>query len=209
MTSGSTPPLASDAHARVAGRYQLAELLGRGGMAEVYRATDLNSGREVALKRLLPDQATRHAAVAALFEREFHILAELRHPHVIAVYDYGRADDDTPYYTMELLDGGDLRERAPLPWREVCRLMFDVCSALALLHSRRLLHRDITPRNIRCTQTGSAKLIDFGAMSPMSAGGSDVVGTPAFTAPETLQRLALDGRTDLYSVGATLYYALT
>ena len=109
---------------------------------------------------------------------------------------------------MELLDGGDLRERSPLPWRQACELLFDVCSSLALLHSRRLVHRDITPRNVRCTQTGSAKLIDFGAMAPMGASGQ-IVGTPGFMAPEVLQRASLDGRTDLYSLGATLYFALT
>jgi hypothetical protein len=195
---------------RVASRYELHELLGRGGIAEVHRATDLVLGRQVALKQLTVDPlAPGRAQVAALFEREFHTLAQVSHPHVIEVFDYGLFSDGAPFYTMELLDGGDLRERAPLPWREACRVVFDVCSALALLHSRRLLHRDITPRNIRCTQSGIAKLIDFGAMSPMSAGGLDVVGTPAFTAPETLQRLALDARTDLYSLGVTLYFALT
>jgi hypothetical protein len=110
---------------------------------------------------------------------------------------------------MELLDGGDLRDRAPLPWREVCRLLFGVCSSLALLHSRRLLHRDISPRNVRCTRDGQAKLIDFGAMVPMGAGGAQIVGTPAFTPPESVHRAALDGRADLFSLGATLYFALT
>jgi ABC-type transporter Mla MlaB component len=194
----------------IADRYEIVELLGRGGMACVYRAKDLASGREVALKQLVlaPNSADR-AAPTALLEREFQTLAQLRHPHVIAVHDYGLLADNTPYYTMELLDGGDLLDRAPLPWREACRLLFDVCSSLALLHSRRLLHRDITPRNIRCTRDGRAKLIDFGAMAPMSAGGAEVVGTPAFVAPETLHRLALDARTDLFSLGATLYHALT
>ncbi|MEY4580435.1 MAG: hypothetical protein RL701_5138 [Pseudomonadota bacterium] len=191
-------------------RYRLHELLGRGGMACVYRATDLTNGREVALKQLISDRsASTHAGMAALFEREFHTLAQLSHPHVIAVYDYGLDADARLYYTMELLDGGDLRDCAPLPWREVCRLLFDVCSSLALLHSRRLLHRDISPRNIRRTRDGRAKLIDFGAMAPMTAGGASVVGTPAFIAPETLHRLALDARSDLYSLGATLYHALT
>jgi len=179
-------------------------------MACVYRATDRSLSRAVALKQLIVAQVSpEHASAAALFEREFHTLMQLRHPHVIEVYDYGLCTDGTPFYTMELLDGGDLRERTPVPWREACKLAFDVCSALGLLHSRRLLHRDISPRNIRCTQDGRAKLIDFGAMAPMSGGGSEVVGTPAFTAPETLQRLALDARTDLYSLGASLYFALT
>jgi len=191
-------------------RYELHELLGRGGMASVYRATDRNTGRVVALKQLTAaTQSAEHTRVFALFEREFHTLAQLAHPHVIAVYDYGTLPDGSPFYTMELLDGGDLRELAPLPWQKTCGLLFEVCSSLGLLHSRRLLHRDITPRNIRCTSDGRAKLIDFGAMAHMSTGGADVVGTPAFVAPETVHRLALDARTDLYSLGVTFYYTLT
>ncbi|HKP62856.1 MAG TPA: protein kinase [Polyangiales bacterium] len=192
----------------IAERYEVRALLGRGGMSFVYRVRDLVANREVALKQLvLPSSASKNV-VGALFEREFHTLAQLRHPHVIDVYDYGLSDSSS-YYTMELLDGGDLRERAPVPWREACRLFFDVCSSIALLHSRRLLHRDISPRNIRCTHDGHAKLIDFGAMAPMNGGAAEVVGTPPFVAPETVQRLALDARTDLFSLGATLYYALT
>jgi Protein kinase domain/AAA ATPase domain len=191
----------------VAGRYQLLALLGQGGLASVYRAHDPSTGRDVALKQLTAGDASTH--VRALFEREFATLTQLQHPHVIAVYDYGVEPSGLPYYTMELLDGDDLRDCAPLPWRDVCRLLFDVCSSLALLHSRHLLHRDITPRNIRRTQTGHAKLIDFGAMAPMTSGAADIVGTPAFTAPESLHRLALDGRTDLFSFGATMYFALT
>jgi serine/threonine protein kinase len=193
-----------------ANRYELHELLGRGGMASVHRAVDLRLGRQVALKQLTLDPlASEHSHIGALFEREFHTLVQLRHPRVIEVYDYGLGPDGNPFYTMELLDGGDLRESAPVRWRELSKLAFDVCSALALLHSRRLLHRDISPRNVRRTQAGEAKLIDFGALAPMGVGGADVVGTPAFTAPEVLQRLALDARTDLYSLGVTLYYALT
>src|ERR1700743_2513383 len=106
-------------------------------MAMVPRATDRVLGRQVALKQLTLDELAPVAHIA-LFEREFHTLAQLSHPHVIGVVDYCLLVEGAPYYTMELLDGGDPRERAPLPWREVCRLMFDVCSALALLHSRRL-----------------------------------------------------------------------
>ena len=193
----------------VAGRYELLERLGSGGMASVYRARELALGREVALKELtLHATASNRANVIAWFEREFHTLAQLKHPCVISVYDYGISERG-PYYTMELLDGGDIRERMPVPWQKACALFFDVCSSLALLHSRRFVHRDITLRNIRCTLDGRAKLIDFGAMAPIGAGGIQVVGTPAFTAPETVQRLALDGRTDLFSLGATLYAALT
>ena len=191
-------------------RYEINGELGHGGTARVFRATDVVHGREVALKQLiLPKDPEHHESAVARFRGEFYTLAELKHPRVIAVFDYGVRDGSAPFYTMELLDGGDLREQLPVPWRAACRWFFDVCSSLALLHSRRLLHRDISPRNIRCTRDGRAKLIDFGAMTPMLAGGASVVGTPAYIAPESLHGSALDARTDLFSLGATLYNALT
>jgi hypothetical protein len=188
------------------GVYRIEGELGRGGMARVYRAVDDSTGRRLALKQLHIREDLQKSVVA-LFEREFHTLAQLSHPSVIEVYDYGIGEHG-PYYTMELLEGGDVRARAPMPWQQVCRIAFDVCSSLALIHSRRLVHRDITPRNVRCTQAGRAKLIDFGAMVPMGAGGH-VIGTPAFIAPEVVSRSFVDGRADLFSLGATLYYALT
>jgi hypothetical protein len=201
---------AASSERRIANRYLLHHLLGQGGMACVYRATDLANGRVVALKQLtLPDEPAQRAAVSALFEREYHTLAQLQHPRVISVYDYGVVPNHGPYYTMELLDGGDLRDRSPLDWRAACSIAFDVCSSLALLHSRRLLHRDVSPRNIRCTHDGRAKLIDFGAMTPMGTGSGAIVGTPAFTPPEVLQRSALDARSDLFALGASIYFALT
>jgi serine/threonine protein kinase len=206
----SSAPKASDAASALDSRYELLDLLGRGGMASVYRARERVGGREVALKLLMAASGERKKALLGnSFAREFHTLAQLRHPHVIEVYDYGLAGDAAPYYTMELLDGGDLRQLTPVPWERACALFFEVCSSLALLHSRRLVHRDITPVNVRCTRDGRAKLIDFGAMVGMGTGGSAVVGTPAFVAPETLHRLAPDARTDLFSLGATLYFALT
>ena len=193
---------------RIGARYAVESQLGQGGMARVLLVRDTTTGRRLALKQLTPTAAPeKQRELAALFEREFRTLAELSHPRVIAVYDYG-VEDQRPFYTMELLDGGDLVDRSPVPWAEACRVMFEVCSSLALLHSRRLLHRDVSPRNVRCTADGSAKLIDFGAMIPMGH-ARQVVGTPAFVAPEVLHKLALDGRADLYSAGATLYYALT
>jgi hypothetical protein len=177
-------------------------------MATVHEAIDVVSGRRLALKRLLVvEDAQKQRRSLQLFEREFHTLAHLAHPRVVEVYDYG-IDVLGPYYTMELLDGGDLREHSPLPWREACTLLYDVCSSLALLHSRRLVHRDVSPRNVRTTRDGSAKLIDFGALVPMGASGQ-IVGTPPFVPPEVLHRSALDARTDLFSLGATSYFALT
>jgi hypothetical protein len=193
---------------RIGGRYEVITELGRGGMAAVYRARDPGTGRELALKQLLPpSDAGKAREVVALFEREFYTLAQLSHPGVIEVYDFGN-DAGRPYYTMQLLDGGDLSERGPWPYAKACELIAGVCSALSLLHSRRLVHRDISPRNVRCTQAGAAKLIDFGAMAPMGQ-NAQIVGTPSFIAPEVLHQLSLDGRTDLFSLGATLYYAIT
>ncbi|HKU43187.1 MAG TPA: serine/threonine-protein kinase [Polyangiales bacterium] len=193
---------------RIGGRYEVLERLGRGGMAVVYRVRDTSLGGEVALKQLTEATDPRKARDRRLlFEREYSTLAQLSHPSVIEAYDFG-LDPNGPYYTMELLDGGDLLERAPLPWRQVCALFFQVCSSLSLLHARGLVHRDITPRNVRCTRDGRAKLIDFGALGEMGP-GTRTVGTPAFVAPEVLQQTALDARADLYSLGATLYFALT
>ncbi|HEY6558526.1 MAG TPA: protein kinase [Polyangiaceae bacterium] len=192
---------------RIADRFSVRGHLGRGGMATVFRVYDEALKRDVALKQISrgADRGdTRHAT--EMFEREFNTLSSLAHPSIIEVYDYG-VDESGPYYTMELLDGGDLRERSPVPWREACRMLHDVCSSLALLHSRRLVHRDVSPRNIRCTRDGRAKLIDFGAMVPMGPGDS-IVGTPAFVAPEVVHLSQLDARTDLFSFGATLYFAL-
>jgi tetratricopeptide (TPR) repeat protein len=154
-----------------------------------------------------PYAAEARAHAVQLFEREFDTLSQLVHPRIIEVYDYHR-DHQGPYYTMELLDGGDLRERSPVPWREACRLLCDVCSAISLLHSRRLVHRDLTPLNIRCTRAGSAKLFDFGSMTPFGR-SRHVVGTPPFVAPEALHGEIVDAQTDLYALGASAYYALT
>ncbi|HVW29557.1 MAG TPA: protein kinase [Polyangiaceae bacterium] len=193
---------------RIAERYEILELLGRGGMASVYRARDDATGNLVALK-VLTGGAHSEGPVGSveLFEREFHTLVQLAHPRIVRVHDYG-VDGEQPYYSMELLDGGDLRELSPLPWQEVCTIAYEICSALSLLHSRGLVHRDLTPRNIRRTASGQAKLIDFGLLSPMGETNL-LAGTPPFVAPELLGTMSLDGPSDLFSLGATLYYALT
>lgn len=183
-------------------------VLGIGGMACVYLTIDSVTGRELAVKRLTVRTRDRaYEEAAALFVREFHTLIALSHPCVVEVYDYG-VDELGPFYTMEHVEGGDLKERAPCDWRSACSLAYDVCSVLALLHSRRLVHGDVSPRNIRYTCDRRAKLIDFGALSSM--GPCDkIIGTPAFVAPEVVSRLTSDARTDLYSLGGSLYYALT
>jgi hypothetical protein len=189
---------------RIAGRYRIERMLGRGGSATVYSAVDEHDDSSVALKHLLADAGSiQHA----LFQREYHTLMQIRHPAVIRVFDYG-VTDDGPFYTMELLDGDDLSELAPLPWVEACRVLRDVASALAILHSRRVIHRDISHRNVRVASDGRTKLIDFGAMAPMGF-VPDLIGTPPFVSPEAASRELLDQRTDLYSLGALAYWLLT
>jgi tetratricopeptide (TPR) repeat protein len=191
----------------IGGRYVVQQLLGRGGMAAVFEVTDLQSGRAQALKRLdRHEDVQKRQRTARLFEREYHTLSQLVHPRVVQVHDYA-VDDYGPYYTMELLDGGDLHKLAPVPWRQACAIARDVCSALSLLHSRGAMHRDVSPRNVRCAQDGSAKLIDFGALAPMGP-CKILMGTPPCCAPEIVHMQTLDARTDLYALGATLYYTL-
>ncbi|HKU40200.1 MAG TPA: protein kinase, partial [Polyangiales bacterium] len=193
----------------VDGRYRLGDALGGGGMAVVYEATELNGGRRLALKQLRAhDEPTRQRRTQELFEHEFRTLVELAHPRIVRVYDYASTESGT-YYTMELLDGGDLQQLVPLPWPRVCAFARDICFALSIVHSRRLVYRDLSPRNVRCTSDGVAKLIDFGALALAGHRPQAIVGTPAFCAPETVQLQVLDARTDLYSLGATLYFALT
>ncbi len=193
---------------QIGGRYWVQEILGSGGMAAVARVHDERTGRDLALKRLSGIDG-RHAQVAlALFEREYHTLCQLAHPRIVQVYDYG-VDDAGAFYTMELLDGEDLQaKRGRLPWRAACAVLRDVASSLAILHSRRLLHRDPSPRNVRCTADGRAKLIDFGAMTPMGI-PKHVAGTAPLVPPEALSRQVLDARADLYSLGALAYWMLT
>jgi tetratricopeptide (TPR) repeat protein len=189
----------------ISGRYRVLRRLARGSSGEVFLVEDESTGQQVALKRQLPQQRSRAGALS--FMREYHALSGLKHPRIIEVYDYG-VDGAAPFYTMELLQGHDLSELSPLPYREACSYLRDVASSLALLHDRRLLHRDVSPRNVRRTSDGRCKLIDFGAMVPFGT-PQDITGTPPGIAPEALQGGALDQRSDLYSLGAIAYYVLT
>ena len=189
----------------VAGRYRVEAALGRGAMGEVLQVRDDASGDRLALKRLLRPSQDRLAA--SLFEREYHTLASLRHPRIIQVFEYGHSDLG-PYYTMELLPGADLRELSPLPYAQACRYLGDVASSLALLHARRLLHRDLNARNVRVSAEGHCKLIDFGALATFGS-HREIIGAPPCVAPEALRGMPLDQRSDLYALGTLAYYLLT
>jgi hypothetical protein len=187
-------------------RYVVKERLASGGVGVVYRVLDTVTGETRALKRLSANAAREKATLQA-FEREYHVLVGLQHPRIIRVFDYG-IDVEGPYYTMELLEGADLRTAAPVPYRKACFYLRDVATSLALLHARRLLHRDVSPRNVRATTDGHCKLLDFGALANFGR-SSIVVGTPPAIPPETFEGAPLDQRSDLYALGALAYWVLT
>ena len=200
------PKLDSEPECIAAGRYQLRGLLGSGGNATVHEVFDSVRGTTLAMKRLSAD-AARGRTSALLFRREYRTLRELSHPAIVRAYDYG-LDGGSPYYTMDLAPGVDVRALSPMHWREACRVLRDVVSALSLVHSRRLVHRDVSAGNVRRTDAGGAMLLDFGSLCPMGV-ASEVVGTPPFVPPESLNGRALDARSDLFSVGALAYFLLT
>ncbi len=194
--------------ATIAERYTLLSLLGRGGMGAVYSARDESTGSVVALKVVSLDETRSAASRAELrFRREYHTLVSLDHPRIVKAFDFGR-DRHGSFYTMELLDGQDLKALGRLGYRDACSLLRDVASALALLHARSLVHRDLGLRNVRRTPDGRAKLFDFGVLVNVGMPG-EIAGTLSTMAPENARGLPVDGRTDLYSLGALAYAMLT
>jgi hypothetical protein len=191
----------------IADRYCVQQTLGEGGMGTIYRVLDGATGMELALKSLRLEGDTGSDVLMTHFQREYHTLKLLSHPRIIRVYDFGFAGS-SPYYTMELLDGKDIRELAPLESGRACALLRDITSSLAIIHSRRLVYRDLSPRNVRCTSDGRAKLLDFGALTAIGV-PSHIIGTPAFVPPEAIYGQPLDQRADLYSLGALAYWLLT
>ena len=187
-------------------RYEVLGQIAAGGMGIVYRVRDALTGELQALKRVkLTGSARSHDLEA--FELEYRVLASLDHPRIIRVFDYG-VDAAGPYYTMELLEGQDLRRAAPKPFRTGCLYLRDIATSLVLLHARRLLHRDLSPSNVRLTSDGHCKLLDFGALAVFGR-TQRIVGTPPAVAPEVLRGEPLDQRADLYALGALAYWLLT
>lgn len=201
------------------GPYRLLRLLGAGGMGAVYLADDTQLGRRAAVKVLRREIAAL-PEVGLRFEREAHAIARLKHPHIVTVYGVGN-DEGMRYIAMEYVEGPELDEilaepadRRPPVTRFVswCR---DVARALASAHDEGLIHRDVKPSNIRVTHKGRAVLLDFGlaqheADNTLTMSGT-FRGTPSFASPEQVagRRIPIDHRTDVYSLGATLYMALT
>ena len=202
----------------VAERYVVEELIGRGGMAEVYRARDERLARPVALK-VLRGHYARDPGLRTRFEEEAKAAAMVSHPNVIGVYDAGE-DGGQAFIVMELVTGetlSDRIERGPLELENARQVGVDVLDALAAAHARGVLHRDIKPANVLLTDEGDAKVADFGiakAIHPSPDGSEPttmnvVFGTPSYLAPERAQGHPATARSDLWSVGVLLYEALT
>jgi eukaryotic-like serine/threonine-protein kinase len=219
-------------HAQELGAYQLVELLGRGGMGEVWRAKHRLLARGAAIKLVRPELlgasgAQDSTSMIRRFEREAQATAALNSPYTIRVFDFGATQDGTFYYVMELLFGRDLdslvREFGPVPAHRTIHLLEQACESLAEAHARGLVHRDIKPANIYACRMGLeydfVKVLDFGLVK--FNGRSDVrqtlmtaehttTGTPAFMAPEViLGERDVDRRADVYALGCVTHYLLT
>jgi serine/threonine protein kinase len=218
--------------AREMGSYQLGELLGRGGMGEVYKATHRMLARPAAIKLIrtemlgaVDEEAARLASTR--FRREAEAAANLRSQHTVELYDFGVTEDGTLYLVMEFLDGMDLetivRENGPLTAGRVIHILRQVCDSLEEAHSLGLVHRDIKPANIHLGRVGLrhdfVKVLDFGLVKEVSSvsvetslatiPGQMALGTPAYMAPEMALGEPVDGRADIYALGCVAYYLIT
>ena len=207
-------------------RYEVGELIGRGGMAEVHLGHDIRLGRTVAIKMLRAELA-RDSTFLTRFRREAHAAAGLSHHSIVAVYDSGEdtftetggATVDIPYIVMEYVDGQTLREilneEGKLSPDEAARVTMGILSALEYSHDKGIVHRDIKPANVMLTKGGSVKVMDFGIARALADTGATmtsaqaVVGTARYLSPEQAQGETVDARSDLYSAGCVLYELLT
>ena len=205
------------------GRYTIQGLIGRGGMGTVYRATDPSLGRDVALK-VLPAEVAADPDRIERFRREARALAALNHPHIVTIYSVEQ-EGDTHFLTMELVSGKPLDSLIGgrgLPLDQVTRVGSTVAGALAAAHEKGIVHRDLKPANIMVSESGLAKVLDFGlskTSGPASASEASmtrletqvgtVVGTPAYMSPEQIGGREVDQRSDIFSLGVILYEMVT
>ena len=200
----------------LAGRYELVEKIGEGGMAVVYKGRDRLLNRYIAIKILRPE-FTKDAQFIESFNRESQAAAGLQHPNIVGVYDVG-AEGSIHFIVMELVDGRPLSdiiaEKGPLNYKTAIEITKQVASALSLAHKHNIIHRDVKPHNIMITTDGIAKLTDFGiaravSSSTMVAETSKIIGSVHYFSPEQARGSYVDERSDIYSLGIVLYEMLT
>jgi serine/threonine protein kinase/beta-lactam-binding protein with PASTA domain len=203
------------------GRYQVGELLGYGGMAEVHKGRDLRLGRDVAIKMLRTDLA-RDATFQERFRREAQNSAALNHPAIVAVYDTGEEISSTgeklPFIVMEFVNGRTLKEvlaaEQRIQPRRALEIIADICAALEFSHRHGIIHRDIKPGNVMITQNGQVKVMDFGIARALASGAttmtqtSAVIGTAQYLSPEQARGESVDARSDVYAAGCVLFELL-
>src|SRR5579883_3256338 len=196
----------------LAGRYRIAGLLGRGGMGEVYRATDLTLGQTVALK-FLPESLARDDRALARFYNEVRIARQVTHPNVCRVYDIGQIEG-LHFISMEYVDGEDLssllRRIGRLPADKALETARKLCAGLAAAHEKGMLHRDLKPANIMIDGRGQVIIMDFGLAGLAEQLQNDVrSGTPMYMSPEQLAGTEVTVRSDIYALGLVLYELFT
>jgi serine/threonine-protein kinase len=199
------------------GSYRIISQIGRGGMANVYKAYQPSVDRDVAIK-VLPSQLAGSKEFAARFQQEARIIARLEHPHILPVFDYGESDG-TAYFVMRYLDTGTLKDLMesgrPLPLMDINRIFSQLADALSYAHLHGVVHRDLKPANALIDTQGNVFLTDFGiarlleSASPRLTQTDAIMGTPAYISPEQAQGLTVDRRSDIYSLGIILYEMVT
>lgn len=203
------------------GRYQLGEVLGQGGMGVVHRGVDLRLERPVAVKLVRPDVA-EGGTQKERFLREAKRTAQLRHPGIVEVYDFGQTEEGEAFFVMELLDGESLssrvRREGRLPESLAVHIATQICAALAVAHDAGIVHRDLKPANVLLVRSGAddarVKIVDFGVAKKLGGGtqlteSGMLVGTVDYMAPEQIRGDEIDGRVDVYALGAMLTAMLT
>lgn len=200
------------------GRYEILNVLGRGGQSIAYKARDPKIDRIVAVKQILSKKSLPEkdrAEFLSRFMRESQAAGRLSHPNIATIYDVGGDEEGEPYIAMEYVDGCDLddliRREHPLPQERVLRLFVQLCRALDYAHDTGIVHRDVKPGNIMITRDDRVKVVDFGIAkmdsSSLTQAGM-VMGTPSYMSPEQVMGKALDRRSDIFSLGVVLYEAL-
>ena len=197
------------------GKYEIVEEIGHGGMATVYRAYQPSLNRHVAIK-VLSGQLAKDETFRQRFAREAKAVAQLSHPNILPIYDFGEQPAlEALYIVTELIEGGTLKAKlgAPLNAHEAVRLAAEIGRALDYAHRRGIVHRDVKPNNVLLADDGRPLLTDFG-IAKMIAGtqytqNGTSVGTPTYMSPEQAKGQEIDGRSDIYSLGAVAYYLLS